>query len=203
MTQRFPKDRYDDTLLEGEGVRVYVFDAAQCDPKRCSARRMARMGLVEPVSRLGQLPRKAILLDPYAKKALSPEDAKQARSRGITILDCSWEHAEGTFKNARRIAKLIPRGLPFLLAANPVNYGKPYRLSSLEAAAAALAIVGDTAHARRLAAATNWGTTFLQLNAEPLEEYAGAANSAEVVRIQRAYLGSSEGEDSEASVEGG
>jgi pre-rRNA-processing protein TSR3 len=181
--------------MEGESVRVYVFDAAQCDPKKCSARRMKKMGLVEEVKRLGQLPRKAILLDPYAKRALSRLDMEVARSRGLVVLDCSWEHAEETFKNARRIARLTPRGLPFLLAANPVNYGKPFRLTSLEAAAAALKILGDEAHAERVSAATNWGRTFMQLNAEPLEEYAAAEDSGEVVRIQRAYLGSEGSED--------
>ena len=197
MTSRFPAGQAGaDTLVEGESVRVFVFDAEQCDPKKCSARRLARMGLVEKVARLGQLPRKALLLDPFARKALSREDTEQARDRGLVILDCSWAHAEGTFKNARRIAKLTPRGLPFLLAANPVNYGRPHRLSSLEAAAAARAIVGDTAHAHRLAAATNWGTTFMQLNSEPLEEYAAAADSREVVRIQRAYLSNGSGDGS-------
>jgi pre-rRNA-processing protein TSR3 len=194
MTSKFPGTHPGGgPLLEGESVRVYVFDAEQCDPKRCSARRLAKFDLVESVGRLGQLPKKAILLDPFTKRALSPADAAQASSRGVVLLDCSWAHAEGTFKNAKRIARLTSRGLPFLLAANPVNYGKPHRLSSLEAAAAALAILGDTDHAHRLAAATNWGTTFMQLNAEPLEEYAGAENSTEVVSIQDAYLASAKG----------
>ncbi len=194
MTSRFPGTHPGGgILLEGESVRVYVFDAEQCDPKKCSARRLARFDMVESVGRLGLLPKKAIMLDPFAKRALSPADAKQARYRGVVILDCSWAHAEGTFKKAKRIAGLRSRGLPFLLAANPVNYGKPFRLSSLEAAAAALAILGDTAHAHRLAATTNWGTTFMQLNAEPLEEYAGAEDSTEVVRIQDAYLAQAKG----------
>jgi pre-rRNA-processing protein TSR3 len=188
MTQRFPGGT--DALREGESVRVYVFDAAQCDPKKCSARRMKKMGLVEEVTRLGRLPRRAILLDPFAKRALSRMDMDVARTRGLVVLDCSWEHAEGTFKSARRIARLTPRGLPFLLAANPVNYGRPFRLTSLEAAAAALKILGDDAHAERVAAATNWGRTFMRLNAEPLAEYAAAEDSGEVVRIQGAYLGS-------------
>ena len=189
MTSRFPGRRHDvDTLREGETIRVYVYDAGQCDPKKCSARRLVRMGLAEQVTKLSRLPRKAILLDPFSKRALSPQDSEQAMRRGLVVLDCSWRHAEGTFANARRIARLSGRGLPFLLAANPVNYGKPWRLSSLEAAAAALAILGDGAHAHRLAEATNWGTTFMQLNAEPLEEYSLAESSAEVVRIQESYL---------------
>lgn len=202
MTSRFPGSRQGaDTLQEGESIRVFVFNAAHCNPKRCSSRRMARFGMVEMVDRLGRLPKKAILLDPFAKRALSPEDAEQAMSRGLCILDCSWEHAEQTFKNAKRIARLTSRSLPFLLAANPINYGKPWRMSSLEAAAAALTILGDADHARRLAAITNWGTTFMQLNAEPLAEYAAAENSAEVVRIQRAYLGEDAPSPGEEGVE--
>ena len=65
---------------------------------------------------------------------------------------------------------------------------KPGRLSSLEAVAAALSILGESEHAAHVAAVANWGTTFLQLNAEPLEEYSGAVDSSEVVRIQSAYL---------------
>jgi pre-rRNA-processing protein TSR3 len=198
MSYRFPGSRPgEDTLQEGESVRVFVFNAEHCNPKRCSARRLARFGMVEQVDRLGMLPKKALLLDPFAKRALSPEDAEQARNRGICLLDCSWEHAEGTFKHAKRIARLTSRSLPYLLAANPINYGKPYRLSSLEATAAALTILGDGDHAKRVAAVTNWGTTFMQLNAEPLEEYAAAGTSTEVVRIQKAYLESARGTSTE------
>ena len=177
-----------DTLRDGESTRVYVFNAEHCNPKRCTAKRMVRMNLLENVNRLGRLPRRAILLDPFAKRALSPEDAKVATSRGLVVIDCSWEQAETTFANARRIAHLQSRSLPYLLAANPINYGKPWRLCSLEAVAAALYIMGDTAHAGRVAAATNFGRTFMQLNAEPLGEYARARDSTEVVNIQRAYI---------------
>jgi pre-rRNA-processing protein TSR3 len=203
MTTRFPgNQRGPDTLLEGESVRVYVYNAEHCNPKRCSAKRLARFGMVEQVDRLGRLPKKAILLDPFAKKALSAEDAEQARSRGICFLDCSWEQAEAMFKKAKKIARLTSRSLPYLLAANPINYGKPWRLSSLEATAAALTILGDTEHGKRVAAVTNWGQTFMQLNAEPLEEYAAALTSAEVVRIQQDYLDSGRGVSSVPAEDG-
>jgi pre-rRNA-processing protein TSR3 len=169
-----------------------VLDARQCDPKRCTARRLARMGLATDVPRIKLLPRGALLLDPFAQKALSAEDVPVAQVRGIVVLDCSWHTAEDTFAAARRVAALECRALPFLLAANPVNYGRAMRLSSLEAAEAALFILGEPGHAARLARAHDWGHTFLELNREPLEDYASARTSAEVVRLQSLYVAATE-----------
>lgn len=169
-----------------------MFDACECDPKRCTARRLARMGLATDVPRIKLLPRGALLLDPFAQKALSAEDVPVAQVRGIVVLDCSWHTAEDTFAAARRVAALECRALPFLLAANPVNYGRAMRLSSLEAAEAALFILGEPGHAARLARAHDWGHTFLELNREPLEDYASARTSAEVVRLQSLYVAATE-----------
>ena len=165
-----------------------MFDARECDPKRCTARRLARMGLATEIPRIKLLPRGSLLLDPYAQKALSAEDVPVAQVRGIVVLDCSWRTAEDTFAAARRVAALECRALPFLLAANPINYGRAMRLSSLEAAEAALFILGEPGHAARLARAHDWGRTFLELNREPLEDYASATTSAEVVQVQSLYV---------------
>jgi len=146
------------------------------------------MGLATEIPRIKLLPRGALLLDPFAQKALSAEDVPVAQVRGIVVLDCSWRTAEETFAAARRVAALECRALPFLLAANPINYGRAMRLSSLEAAEAALFILGEPGHAARLARAHDWGRTFLELNREPLEDYASARTSAEVVRVQSLYV---------------
>ena len=78
--------------------------------------------------------------------------------------------------------------LPFLLAANPVNYGKPFVLSSAEAIAAALAIFGRQAEADAVLGKFAWGEQFLRLNAEPLEAYRTAGDSAGVVAAQAAFI---------------
>lgn len=182
------EDRARAPLEEGERIRVYVWDEGHCNPKRCTARRLARMALATQVPRMGLLPRGAILLDPFAQKALAREDLDVAQRRGVVVLDCSWQYAEESFNSARRVGHLAARALPLLLAANPVNYGRPQRLSSLEAAMAALYILGEPDHARRLARAHSWGSTFLTLNAGPLEDYASAGTSAEVVAIQQVYI---------------
>jgi pre-rRNA-processing protein TSR3 len=76
------------------------------------------------------------------------------------------------------------RCLPILIAGNPVNFGKATKLSTAEALAGALYIAGFKDEAKQLLSIFTWGHTFLELNAELLENYATAKDSAEIVRMQ-------------------
>jgi pre-rRNA-processing protein TSR3 len=80
------------------------------------------------------------------------------------------------------------RALPFLVAANPVNYGRPFTLTTVEALGAALAIVGERRQAERVLFVVPFGAHFLELNAHPIEDYAACETSAEVVAAQAQYL---------------
>lgn len=166
--------------------RLVVYHVSQDDPKKNTARKLARFELAELVERVERAPRGAILLDPFAEKALSREDEKVARERGILALDCSWKHAEEVFPAIRE--RSTPRGLPLLWAANPVNYGKPLTLSTAEALAAAAYILGEPEQAKTLMSKFGWGLGFLTLNAEPLADYAAATTSREVVEAMGAYM---------------
>jgi len=170
-------------------VRLYAYDAGDCDPKRCTVRRLAALGLVKLV-KLRHL-RKSLLLFPTAEKALSPADAELARSGGIAVLDCSWRRFEasdfgGAFGGVLRVKRL--RALPFLLAANPVNFGKPFVLSSAEAFAASLFILGEKELAFSVLGKFKWGHAFFQLNSEMLSAYEKAKNSTEIVEMQMRFL---------------
>ncbi|HPC47356.1 MAG TPA: DUF367 family protein [Deltaproteobacteria bacterium] len=161
---------------------LLIYTANQCDPKRCTGRKMERFGLARSTRRWNNL-RGRLVLSPFSERALSPAD-KMEVGRGLAALDCSWAHAEEVFGHLR----LKARALPFLVAANPVNFGKPFKLSTVEAFAAALVILGEGPQAEEILAKFSWGHTFQELNQEPLAEYAAAKDSTEVVAIQAEYL---------------
>jgi len=135
------------------------------------------------VPRPSALPRGAVLLTPEAGRALSPADGPRAERRGLAIVDVSWKR--GTFPP---VPQAVARALPYLLAANPVNYGKPFVLSSVEALAAALVIFGRGEEARTILSKFTWGGQFLTLNREPLDAYASATDSVAVVRAQGDFI---------------
>lgn len=161
-------------------MQLLIYHADQCDPRKCSGKKLARFNLVRITAHINQL-RHLLVLSPFSQKALSPEDRG---ARGLAALDCSWAKAEEVFSRFR----LMERALPFLVAANPVNYGKPFKLSTAEALAAGLIILGEREQAELLLSKFNWGHVFLELNRAPLQEYAAAKDSEEVVKIQSAYL---------------
>lgn len=166
-------------------MRLVVYNARECDPKRCTAIRLHRVGKIQMVYKLNELPAGAILLDPLAERALSKADVDIARERGIVALDCSWKKIEQIVKIRR---KMVPRSLPYLIASNPTYYGRPTILSTVEALSAALFILGDPVRAEEIIKIFKWGPTFLELNREPLEAYARATDSNEVVSVQQQFM---------------
>jgi pre-rRNA-processing protein TSR3 len=162
-------------------IPLYAYRDNTCDPRKCTVKNLAQRGLVTLVASLWQIPRSTLLLDPTAEQAVSPADR---RLPSITALDCSWEVLDtGAMASWRH-----RRALPFLVAANPVNFGRPFRLTSVEAMAAALYILGEKEQASSILAPFRWGLRFLEVNRDPLEEYSMARDSAEVVAIQALYL---------------
>jgi len=167
-------------------IKLYVYHTNEDDPKKCSAKKLNRFGFVKLEENIRKLPKNLILLNPLADKSLSKEDIVIAKSNGILALDCSWKNVDNSFDYLSK--RNHSRALPFLVAANPVNYGKPFKLSTLEAFAASLYILGEVDHAKEILELYKWGPQFLILNKEPLEEYRKANNSAEIVEIMNQYI---------------
>jgi len=160
---------------------LYAYRDNSCDPRKCTVKKLEKAGFLKIFTKISQIPRNTLLLDPTAEQAFSPAD-KNVRS--ITVLDCSWAVLDTGKIHSWRIR----RALPFLVAANPVNFGKPCVLSSIEALAAALFIMGDGERASAILSKVSWGIRFLEVNREPLELYAKAKDSADVIKIQDLYI---------------
>jgi len=160
-------------------VDLHVRYEGDDDPAKCTARKLARFDLAT-LHRTHRETPYGVVLNPHAERALSPADSTET----LVALDCSWESAgEARFE--------LPgehRALPYLVAANPVNYGKPLRLTTVEAFAAALVILGEREQAERILSKFTWGETFLEMNEEPLRRYAACEDSSEVVEVQSEYV---------------
>jgi pre-rRNA-processing protein TSR3 len=166
-------------------IPVRVYDECQCDPRRCTAKRMLRFGLAREVRRLSDIPSGSLVLSPFAGRALSPADRRRAR-RGLTVMDLTWSHID----DLPAVPQAEARALPYLLASNPVNWGRPLELNSAEAVLAALVILGEDEQAASFMGRFNWAPEFMRLNGDLLEAYAAAADSSGVVAVQDEYIAS-------------
>ena len=167
-------------------VKVTIFHANECDKKKCTAIKMWKTDKARLVYRINQIPHGAIVLNPYSDYSVSPEDHRYVSRRGVVGLDCSWNKVSDS-KSFFNLSK-YHRALPFLIATNPVNYGKPCTLSTSEAIAATLYITGFKDQAHDIMSTFKWGHTFLELNGDLLEAYSNAHDGEGVVKIQNDFL---------------
>jgi len=165
--------------------RLTIYHAAQCDPRKCTGLRLKRRGYARVVTKTRFLPKRAIVLNPFSEIAFSAADRQRILDFGLAALDCSWEHALKVMKGH---VKGTSRCLPILIAGNPVNFGKPTKLTTAEAIAAALYIAGLKEKAVELMSIFTWGHTFLELNNDYLEKYSQAKDSEDVVRVQKSIF---------------
>ncbi|XP_013118309.2 18S rRNA aminocarboxypropyltransferase [Stomoxys calcitrans] len=163
---------------------IAMWDLNQCDPKKCSGRKLARLGLIENL-RLGQK-FAGLVLTPVGESCVSPQDRDIVQTSGVAVVDCSWAKLDET--PFSRMKSPNPRLLPFLVAANPINYGKPCKLSCVEAIAATLYICGFISEAEWYMGKFSWGHSFLELNETLLKRYAACKTSEEIVHVQNTYI---------------
>ncbi|MCH8906474.1 MAG: DUF367 family protein [Candidatus Heimdallarchaeota archaeon] len=155
----------------------------QCDKTKCTGSRLLKFKLIHNSRRKSI--KGSIILSPYSDTSISQADLKIISRRGITVIDGSWNQI--TTSNKEFFAG-VDRALPFLVAANPINYGKPTKLTSVEAVAAALYIVGAKTQAAKLLDIFKWGPTFIDLNYERLEVYSECETSREIITAQTKFM---------------
>ncbi len=165
-------------------MRLYIYSTEECNPKVCTGYKLARFDFARLLFNKNKLPKRSIVLNPYSEKAISSEDREIALKWGLSALDCSWNNIRPKIFSGHYQG----RGLPYLIPINPINYGKPTKLSTAEAFSAALYIVGEKEKARSIMKIFKWGEAFFKMNGEMLEAYSQASSSKEVVELQKEFM---------------
>ncbi len=160
-------------------MKIQVVMLKQDDPKKCSAAKLVKFGLAKNVKKTSA---KTLILDPFAKKSIMPSDKKLVHS--ITAIDCSWNLADKAF--ATKFSG-IHRKLPPLFAGNPVNYSKLNKLTTVEAIAATVFILGNKDLSLELLDKFKWGHTFFELNQNLLEDYSKLKSEDEIIPLLKEY----------------
>ncbi|KAJ3112106.1 ribosome biogenesis protein tsr3 [Phlyctochytrium bullatum] len=166
------------------GVPLAMWDFEHCDPKRCSGKKLVRLKVVKQL-RVGQR-FKGVVMTPQGKQSVSPADRAIVQAEGCCVVDCSWARIQEV--PFEKIRSPHERLLPYLVAANPVNYGRPFKLNCVEALAAAFFITGFDEYGHNLMSRFNWGHAFYNINKELFEIYSKCKDSADVVKAQSQYL---------------
>ena len=172
-------------------VPLHVIHLEQDDPRKCTARRLGSQGLAQLHFEVRGAPKRGFLLDPTATVVLGPEDKRMIDLGGSMVaLDCSWKKVEDSLLMLDRKTKLESRALPILLASNPVSWGKPGRLSTAEALAASLYLMGRKEQSIRIFDPFPFGKQFMELNKGPLNAYIGALSREELTELQWEFFDS-------------
>lgn len=93
-------------------VDLAMWDFNHCDPKRCSGKKMSRVGVMRTL-KVGQK-FSGIVVTPNGKVPVSPADRVTVEAAGAAVVECSWARvAEIPFS---KIGGKCERLLPYLIA---------------------------------------------------------------------------------------
>lgn len=165
-------------------VKLAMWDFDHCDPKRCSGKKLERLGYIKNL-RVGQK-FQGVVVSPNGKGVVCPDDLEIVETFGAAVVECSWARLDEIPFN--KIGGKNERLLPYLVAANTVNYGRPWKLNCVEALAACFAIVGHIDWAEELLRNFSWGPTFLEINRELIEVYQACTDSESVEKAQNEWM---------------
>ena len=149
----------------------------------CTGVRLSKFGLLKEIKINSKF--QGILLTPTGKKIVSKEDYDLIKNKGVCVIDCSWAKFNSLHIN---LNKIETRLLPYMVAVNPVNYGKAFKLSCVEAVGASLYLAGFYKETDFLLHHFKWGKSFLEVNGELFNMYKDCKNSEELKAIEVKYL---------------
>ncbi|KAJ7696497.1 hypothetical protein B0H17DRAFT_1158617 [Mycena rosella] len=174
----------DTSRADGRPDSAVDEDFDHCDPRRCSGKKLARLGLIKELKVGARF--RGIVVSPKGTQVISPSDRELILRGGLAVVECSWARLDDV--PFGKIASPHERLLPYLLATNPTNYGKPWRLNCVEALAAAFYITGFDAYAEKLLSGFGWGGSFWKVNRSFLERYQTCGTAGEVSAMQERIM---------------
>ncbi|KAF4456581.1 pre-rRNA-processing protein TSR3 [Fusarium austroafricanum] len=178
--------------------KAACWDLGHCDPKRCSGKKLMKLGMMRDLH-LGQR-HNGVIITPNGKHTVSPADRELMDQYGAAVVECSWARTKEVQWN--KVGGKCERLLPYLVAANTVNYGKPWRLNCVEALAAAFYICGHPDWAEQILAPFSYGPSFLEINHSLLKRYAACTDEADVKKTEEEWMEQLEKEYAESREEG-
>lgn len=182
--QRPPRDSEDGEQRARPAYKAACWDLGHCDAKRCSGKKLMRLGLMRELA-VGQK-FAGVVVSPKAKKMISAADNDLLEQFGAAVVECSWKRVDEV--PFARIGGKCERLLPYLVAANPTNYGRPWRLNCVEALAACFYICGHKDWAEDILSSFSYGEAFLNINEEVLDRYAACKTEEEVKKAEEVWL---------------
>lgn len=159
----------------------YVY-LGQDDPRKSTMRKLERFGLVKKIDI--KRASATLILTPFSETYITAGDRDIIMKRGVSVIDGSWN----LISTISDIRSRFGRNLPLIVPVNPVNYGKPGKLSSVEAMCAALFMTGFQMEANAIISKFSWGQNFIPTNKALLEEYANCSSQQEIREVQDAYF---------------
>ena len=164
--------------------KAACWDLGHCDAKRCSGKRLMRLGMMRELH-VGQK-FAGVVVSPKGKKIVSREDKELLDQYGAAVMEASWKRIDEV--PFGKIGGKCERLLPYLVAANPTNYGKPWRLNCVEALAACFYICGHPDWAEDILSTFSYGRAFLDINAALLKRYEACENEEQVKKAEEVWL---------------
>lgn len=105
--------------------------------------------------------------------------SRNTESASLIVRGIASRKRESSDTNTKGNISLICRKLPFVVAGNPVNFGKPYQLSCAEALATSLCAIGYMAQAKFIMSKFKWADGFWKQN-PGIELYGNCATMEEM-----------------------
>ena len=149
---------------------ICVSVSSRCHPRIFSGPAIALILSFLPLTDLNR---------PKGTQVISPADRGLILNGGLAVVECSWARLDDvpfakisspherlclsfeiSFCDSSNRISVVP----YLIAINPTNYGKPWRLNCVEALAAAFYITGFDSYAERLLDGFGWGGSFWGVN---------------------------------------